>query len=172
MIEVPGHILTELTWASGEHGVAMATVLAVAMAESGMDPNALGDYTAEGIPESFGLMQLHVRGAGYGYTREQLLDLHTNVDIGVRYLRACLDAFPGDLYTGLSAYNQGIGGAKERGWTFNRTAVERYIYWYERFLDEGYEGGPAPPPQPGCWTLGGTVGILSVATWLLAKGVM
>ena len=114
-----------------EHGVAVELAEAIAMAESNYNPHALGDYK-NGVPMSFGAMQCYLKGACSGLTPEQAAIPEVNINRCIAYLRACLDAFPGDLKTAISAYNQGIGGARQRGWEFNRVYVERVL---------GYLGG-------------------------------
>lgn len=58
--------------------------VSIADAESGLNPNALGDYNKNKQPTSFGLFQLHQDGGqGDGYTQAQLLNPQTNAQIGV-----------------------------------------------------------------------------------------
>jgi soluble lytic murein transglycosylase-like protein len=115
---------------SAQYNVDADLIRAIIQVESGGNPNALGDYDSAGVPHSFGLMQLNDKGAGAGYSRSYLLNVDNNVNLGTKYLKACLNAFPGDLKTGISAYNQGIGGARTRGWTYNRAYVERVLSYY------------------------------------------
>ena len=115
----------------------------------------MGDYDAEGVPHSFGLMQLYDKGAGFGHTSEELLDLSNNVTWGTSYLKGCVAAFPGDIYTAISAYNQGIGGARSRGWSFNAPYVQTVIRWMEAFSGEPLAPAPDAPKPPGCWTVSG-----------------
>jgi len=115
---------------SAQYDVEAALIRAIIQQESSGNPNALGDYDSAGVPHSFGLMQLNDKGAGAGYSPAFLLVIENNVSIGTRYLKSCLDAFPGDLKTAISAYNQGIGGARERGWTHNRSYVESVLSYY------------------------------------------
>lgn len=127
---------------SAQYGVETALIRAIIQQESGGNPNAKGDYDSAGVPHSFGLMQLNDKGAGAGYSREYLLDIDNNVNIGTKYLKGCLDAFGGDLKKGISAYNQGIGGVVSRGWTYNRAYVERVLSYYGKPVEEVREGAP------------------------------
>lgn len=115
---------------SAQYDVEAALIRAIIQQESSGNPNALGDYGIDGKPHSFGLMQLNDKGAGAGYSPAFLLVIDNNVSIGTRYLKSCLDAFPGDLKTAISAYNQGINGAQGRGWTYNRAYVESVLSYY------------------------------------------
>jgi len=127
---------------SAQYDVEAALIRAIIQQESSGNPNAKGDYDADGVPHSFGLMQLYDKGAGAGYSPAFLLVIENNVSIGTRYLKSCLDAFPGDLKTAISAYNQGIAGARDRGWTHNRAYVESVLSYYGKPVEEIPEEKP------------------------------
>ena len=114
------------------YGVAVELAEAIAMAESNYNPDARGDYE-DGQPMSFGAMQCYLKGACSGLTPEQASDPQVNIDRCVAYLKACVEAFPGDLKTAISAYNQGIAGARARGWEFTRVYVERVMSYLGGF---------------------------------------
>lgn len=113
--------------AARRHGVFPATLAGVWKVESGFDPSALGDLNADGAPYSFGLGQLHVKGAGHGYHPRKLLRPEVNADVSARYLAGCIKAFPDSLDLGISAYNQGIAGAKEKGLKVNKGYVDAVL---------------------------------------------
>lgn len=133
------------------YSVPAALPAAIAHWESGFNPNAIGD-----AGHSIGLMQLHDQGAGYGWTIAQRRDPATNIDVGTAYVRRCLDAFGGDLRFAISAYNQGIGGARDRGWEFNRHYVDGILSLYRMYsgaeLELPVEPGPPPVIASGCAT--------------------
>lgn len=170
VIVVPEDILAVVHHYARVHGVDSNLILAIAQVESSMNPHAKGDYDREGRPHSFGLMQLHTEGAGFGHTPEELLDLDNNVNWGTAYLRGCIDAFPGDIYTAISAYNQGIGGARSRGWGLNAPYVRAVLRWRDAFRGERPEPIPPLPAPPGCWTATGVIGLgLGVTLWKLLE---
>ena len=171
-MNVPQNVLDALTGACQRHGVELALALGLSTVESGLDPNARGDYDAAGVPHSFGLMQLYDAGAGYGHTPEELLNLDNNTEWGCSYLRACLDAFPGDIFTGVSAYNQGIGGARSRGWEFNAPYVRRVLDFRDQYRDQGFASVPTTPTKPGCWSLGALLIIIAIGAILKLGGVI
>ena len=111
-------------------------IAAIIDQESGFNVNSLGDRDTEHTPHSFGLMQLNDKGAGYGYTPDQLLDPYFNIFVGTEYLKACMNAFPNNLRLAISAYNQGIGGASEKGWGANRTYVLNILNLMSRYEKE------------------------------------
>lgn len=115
-----------------EHGVPLELAEAHAMAESNYNPDALGDYE-NGVPMSFGAMQCYLKGACSGLTPEEAAKPEVNIHRCVSYIRSCLDAFPGDIRTAISAYNQGISGARARGWTFTKVYVERVLSYMGGF---------------------------------------
>lgn len=100
-------------------------LLAVIKHESNFRYDARGDYETvvhNGVsyrfPMSYGLCQLHLRGAGSKYQTapEELIRPDTNVGIGASYLRECIVSFDSDIPRALSAYNQGISGARLATW--------------------------------------------------------
>jgi len=120
------------------YGVSLALAEAIAMVESNYRPYALGDYTDEGFPESYGAMQCHLRGACSGLTAEQATVPETNIDHAVAYLRSCVRSFPGDIKTAISAYNQGIAGARKRGWEFTRGYVASVLSYLGTYVPGQY----------------------------------
>lgn len=107
--------------------------------ESGFDPQARGDYVDE-VPTSFGLGQLNVRGAGAGYTVEELLEPRRNALLSAGYLADGVRAFGEDWKRVASAYNQSVGGVHLRGWDYNARyvalALESYWRWQQRLQQE------------------------------------
>lgn len=134
MAKLTLEILTAVLIAAGAYDVPPSLILGVIEVESNFSPFALGDYV-KGQPQSLGLMQLHIGGgAGTYYPAAFLLEVKNNVAIGTRYLAACLKAFDGDLQKGVSAYNQGIQGVKDRGWEFNKPYVDRVLEAQKNYL--------------------------------------
>lgn len=122
MIKIPRYIYDLVGKYSPQR---VNTLLAIIQVESNFDLYALGDYDwfekyniKFRFPMSYGLCQLHLRGAGSRYQGrpEQLLVPETNISIGASYLRECIQAFPGDSQRGISAYNQGITNARLADW--------------------------------------------------------
>jgi len=111
-------------------------IAAIIDAESGFDPSALGDEDDAGEPQSFGLMQLHIEGAGYGYDPKLLLNPAFNVLVGCRYLKYLKAVFPNNIKLQVSAYNQGPGGAAERGFSHNRGYVENVLNLSRKYEKE------------------------------------
>lgn len=96
--------------------------------ESAFNAAAQGDYE-DGAPWAFGLMQLNVRYGpatvrAYMNRPTELFDPALNLRLGCEYLRACLDAFPDDIQSGICAYNAGIGRVRADGWLWNQ---DRYV---------------------------------------------
>ncbi len=119
-------LLREIGLAAERQQVDPALVVAMVEVESGFDPAAVGDGGM-----SYGLMQLHLEGAGAGYTPEWLLDVSNNLELGTAFLRACVDRFPSLNYA-VSAYNQGIAGAEQRG-IINQGYVNQVLQGQKRW---------------------------------------
>jgi hypothetical protein len=137
-MKVAPEIYDAIQAAAAKYAVEPALIAAVIARESDWDPRAV-----DGATETYGLMQIHRRGAGAGYTPAQLLDITTNLDLGTAYLKANLEAFPDDLRTAISGYHQGTAGAQTYGWARTATYVEEVLALYERYRREGFE--PARP---------------------------
>jgi soluble lytic murein transglycosylase-like protein len=100
--------LYDAVWVQSVHfDVDYYLITAIIATESAFDPLAIGDSG-----QSYGLMQLHLRGAGHGQLPTDLLDLDRNLELGVAYLRECLDAYPEDRFRAIAAFNRGIAGAR------------------------------------------------------------
>lgn len=147
--------LTQIRDVAERHGLDPALVAAIVEVESGGDDKALGDPNRDGSPYSFGLMQLHIKGAGFGHRPRLLLNPRYNLEVGCAYLRLCLDAFPESEGLGISAYNQGIAGARERG-LINSAYVTAVLGARERWATvlgtrppvAPREAVPVSPPLP------------------------
>lgn len=122
--------------AASAAGVPAALLAAVAWRESGFNQMAVGDGGC-----SCSMFQLHwCGGAGYGYTCQQLQnDISLAASIAASYLRRCLDAFPGDLYRGVAAYRQGVGGVMANGPINLNNYITDILAKYQEY------GGDVPP---------------------------
>ncbi len=102
-------------------------VAAVMEVESGFDPNAVSAMGA------IGLMQVLPTTVEL-YSDEDPFEPAVNVRVGVRYLRALLDQFDGDVTLALAAYNAGPGNVlKHEGvppFRETRNYVERVLSLY------------------------------------------
>lgn len=102
-------------------------VAAIIDVESGFNPGALGDKDENGVPQSYGLMQLHLQGAGHGYPPDLLLNPAFNILLGCKYIKYLKSIFPNNTKLVISAYNQGPGGAAKRGFDYNNAYVENVL---------------------------------------------
>lgn len=81
-------------------------VLAMIGVESAFDPDATSTAGARGLMQLLpATMQREAEALGLGAVR--LDDPVVNVRAGIRYLRRCLDAYPGHLDLALMSYNAG-----------------------------------------------------------------
>ena len=129
-------ILLAILLASRAFDVPAHLIAAVIDQESGFNFHALGDKDKDGQPHSYGLMQLNLEGAGYGYSPDQLLDPYFNIFVGTEYLKSCMNAFPNNLKLAISAYNQGQGGAAKKGYGFNEPYVNNVLALMSKYEKE------------------------------------
>jgi len=91
-----------------ENGLAPELVKAVALAESGFDPNAVSPKGAQGIMQ---LMPATARRYGV----RNAFDPLENLRAGAMHLRDLLAEFGGDVKLALAAYNAGSGAVRRHG---------------------------------------------------------
>ena len=111
-----------------KHNVDPELIRAVIAAESGYNPTATSRKGAQGLMQLMPgtAQQLGVRDA---YNPKQ------NIDAGVRYLRALLDKYNGDLDKALAAYNAGEGAVERAGGVPNIRETKDYV---RRITDRYY----------------------------------
>jgi soluble lytic murein transglycosylase-like protein len=103
---MPAYLSALIADASRQHGVDPRLVAAIAGRESAYNPNAVSPVGAGGVMQ---LMPATARYIGVS----NVFDARENVFGGVRYLRALLDTFHGDLDLTLAAYNAGPGAVQK-----------------------------------------------------------
>ncbi len=104
------------------NGLSPDLVKAVAVVESGLDPEAVSPKGAIGLMQ---LMPATARRYGVSDAR----DPDQNLAAGARHLRDLIDEFDGDLKLALAAYNAGAGAVRRYGgvpaYRETRTYVDR-----------------------------------------------
>ena len=105
---------------SAKHKVDPELIRAVISAESGYNPTATSRKGAQGLMQLMPgtAQQLGVRDA---YNPKQ------NIEAGVRYLRALLDKYDGDLDKALAAYNAGEGAVERAGGVPGIRETQNYV---------------------------------------------
>jgi soluble lytic murein transglycosylase-like protein len=103
-----------------KHHVDPELIRAVIAAESGYNPAATSRKGAQGLMQLMPgtAQQLGVRDA---YNPKQ------NLEAGVRYLRALIDKYDGDLDKALAAYNAGEGAVERAGGVPNIRETRDYV---------------------------------------------
>jgi soluble lytic murein transglycosylase-like protein len=118
---------------AAKHHVDAELIRAVIRAESGYNPTATSRKGAQGLMQLMPgtAQQLGVRDA---YNPKQ------NLEAGVRYLRALLDKYNGDLDKALAAYNSGEGTVERAGGVPNIRETQNYV---QRITDQYYHSNSA-----------------------------
>jgi soluble lytic murein transglycosylase-like protein len=117
---------------AAKHNVDPELIRAVIAAESGYNAAATSRKGAQGLMQLMPgtAQQLGVRDA---YNAKQ------NLEAGVRYLRALLDKYNGDLDKALAAYNAGEGAVARAGGVPNIRETQNYV---RRITDQYFHGDP------------------------------
>jgi soluble lytic murein transglycosylase-like protein len=123
--------------AAERHGLDPRLVGAVVRAESGWNPAAISSKGAEG------LMQL-VPATAKRFGVRDVFDPAENAEGGVRYLRALLARYRGNLAKSLAAYYAGEGTVDRAAGLPNDPATRAYVRRVSRF----YFSRSSDPPFP------------------------
>lgn len=111
------------------YGLDSALVRAVITAESAFNPRAVSPKGA------MGLMQLMPSTAKELGVKDPF-DPEENVEAGIRYLKALMENFHGDLSLALSAYNAGPEAVRRWGGTPPYEETRRYVSTVLRLYHE------------------------------------
>lgn len=114
---------------ASRHGLDPAFVKAVIAAESAFDPRATSPKGA------MGLMQLMPSTADKLGVRDPF-DPEQNVEAGIRYLKALIGRFHGDLSMALAAYNAGPEAVRRWGGIPPYQETRRYVATVLRLYEE------------------------------------
>jgi len=120
-----------------ETGLSSSLIKAVALVESGFDPEAVSPKGARG------LMQL-MPATARRYGVDDAFDPGENLLAGGRHLRDLLDEFGGDLTLALAAYNAGAGAVRRHGGVPDYRETREYVRRVREKL-----GRTGPPGREG-----------------------
>lgn len=122
------NIATVLYEYSKHYDLDVLWVLAMAHVESNFRSDVVSKVGAIGLLQIMPSTAKH-----YGVKdKDELYDIHTNVNVGVKYLRYLVDKF-NSVEIGTIAYNQGEGNVS-RG-TYNRRYLDKVKNRYEKIIE-------------------------------------
>lgn len=141
------------------YGIPDWIALAIAQAESALDPNAKGDYNAQGQPTSFGLFQLHIGGGqGDGFTPQQLLNPDLNSQIAIAHM---VGPYQQGVAQGLSGYDLLQYVAAHSG---HPDETGQMPADYAKKLAAAYQAVTGKPPSSSSGSGGSTSGQVQIET--------
>jgi hypothetical protein len=114
---------------------------AIARQESGFAPNAVSSAGAKGVMQ---LMPETARSLGV----RNIWDPQENIDAGLRYLKALLDYYNGDVAKALAAYNAGPEAVNRAGGVPQIPETQQYVQSILSSLNKGQGRGSSRPPAP------------------------
>jgi soluble lytic murein transglycosylase-like protein len=118
-------------------GLSPSLIKAVALVESGFDPQAVSPKGAQG------LMQL-MPGTAQKYGVRDAFDPGENLLAGAKHLRGLLDEFGGDLTLALAAYNAGSAAVRRHGGVPAFPETRNYVRKVREKLGQRPPGSAAP----------------------------
>ena len=127
--------------AAARYGLQPALIKAVALAESGMNPNALSHAGAQGV------MQLMPATASY-LGVEDPWDPLASIDGGARYLKQQIEEF-GTNRLALAAYNAGPGNVRRAGGVPHIAETQAYVERVLALVDHFERVRPVAPVSSG-----------------------
>lgn len=136
MPTIPPLILSLVLLASRAWDVPAPLILAIIDVESGFNFHAVGDPDKDGVPQAYGLMMLRLDGAGHGWNPDDLYNPAINILVGTEYLKTCINWFPNNMKLAISCFNQGPGGAAERGYGATRSYVTNVLNLQKKYREE------------------------------------
>jgi soluble lytic murein transglycosylase-like protein len=124
-----------------ENGLAPELVKAVALVESGFNPDAVSPKGAQGIMQ---LMPATARRYGV----RNAFDPLENLRAGTMHLKSLVDEFGGDVKLALAAYNAGSGAVRRHGGVPAYRETQEYVRKIENTLGKpARRARVAPPPS-------------------------
>jgi len=136
VIPIDPLILQIIMLASRLTDVPAPLIAAIIDVESGFNFHAVGDHDEDGVPQAYGLMMLHLKGAGHGYSPDLLLNPAFNIFLGTSYLKYCMGLHPFNLKLAISAFNQGPQAAAERGYGATGSYVTNVLNLKKKYAEE------------------------------------
>lgn len=124
-----------------ENGLSPDLVKAVALVESGFNPDAVSPKGAQGI------MQL-MPSTAKRYGVRNAFDPLENLRAGTMHLRSLLDEFDGDVRLALAAYNAGSGAVRRHGGVPAYPETQEYVRKIESTMGKPARRARAPRPPP------------------------
>jgi soluble lytic murein transglycosylase-like protein len=147
--------------AATKYGVDPNLALAVAQAESSMNPSAISPKGATGL---FQLLPSSFPGVNIN-------DPLTNIDSGVDYLSELLDKYDGDVSLALAAYNAGMGNVAKYGGVPPFAETQNYISKILGMLGLSSSDASVASIDDSGDSSDGTVGSADLLTIALVAGV-
>jgi soluble lytic murein transglycosylase len=110
-----------------QRGIPADIVIGLSRQESALNPNAVSPVGALGLMQLMPATAQSMAPKGKVWTREDVLNPSINIPLGVRYLKAMLREFDGQVEYALAAYNAGPGAANRWRRRYKGEEVEVFV---------------------------------------------
>jgi len=110
-----------------QRGIPTDIVIGLSRQESALNPNAVSPVGALGLMQLMPATAQSMAPKGKVWTREDVLNPSINIPLGVRYLKAMLREFDGQVEYALAAYNAGPGAANRWRRRYKGEEVEVFV---------------------------------------------
>ena len=117
-----------------QRGIPEDVVIGLSRQESALNPNAVSPVGALGLMQLMPATAQSMAPKGKVWTRRDILNPAINIPLGVRYLKAMLREFDGQIEYALAAYNAGPGAANR--WRRRYAGEEIEVFVEEIPYDE------------------------------------
>ena len=112
---------------AAQRGIPVDVIIGLSRQESALNPNAVSPVGALGLMQLMPATAQSMAPKGRTWSRKDVLNPAINIPLGVRYLKAMLKEFDGQIEYALAAYNAGPGAANRWRRRYKGEEIEVFV---------------------------------------------